>query len=195
MRIFIKETMPDDEMFVNCSRTKVLESIVVHSDYHTRHNRGKYDELIWQRVLKRADDQRQRELQQQQRDLQQQQLRLQQGQKQRRLQQQQQQKAKAQQQGEAAHVVISDSKPIVTPDSKHVQVPPNNKEKVQEKQQGQPDDSENKLCIICWEAPKTHLFVPCGHYSTCEKCGKAFSNNTCPVCRTHVRFVQRVFIS
>ena len=39
-------------------------------------------------------------------------------------------------------------------------------------------------CIVCFEGPKTHMAVPCGHQSLCGTCSA--SCPTCPYCRAEV---------
>merc|ERR1711871_259497 len=40
-------------------------------------------------------------------------------------------------------------------------------------------------CIVCFEAPKTHLAFPCGHRCVCEGCSQLEPiARQCPVCRT-----------
>jgi hypothetical protein len=44
-------------------------------------------------------------------------------------------------------------------------------------------DDEDPICIICMDAPKTKVFVPCGHYACCDECVNSLKNK-CPLCRT-----------
>ena len=39
-------------------------------------------------------------------------------------------------------------------------------------------------CIVCFEHPKTHLAVPCGHQCVCDQCGAKLAK--CPYCRADV---------
>ena len=44
---------------------------------------------------------------------------------------------------------------------------------------------DQTMCIVCFERPKTHLAVPCGHQSACAECaGKmtARAVEKCPYC-------------
>lgn len=68
-----------------------------------------------------------------------------------------------------------------------------------------------KICVVCNEDEAEHVFVPCGHRSVCFKClsdatnakqfqlgtyisGKAFHEGClCPICRTIVREVVKVY--
>jgi hypothetical protein len=42
-------------------------------------------------------------------------------------------------------------------------------------------DDEDPICIICMDAPKTLVFVPCGHYCVCSECSERLKE--CPLCR------------
>ena len=57
-----------------------------------------------------------------------------------------------------------------------------------------PVDDENRLCVICLEAPRTHACVPCGHWCLCaaESCILA-AHQQCPLCRAEVNVVMRMF--
>ena len=60
-----------------------------------------------------------------------------------------------------------------------------------------------KLCVICLDAPKTHLLLPCGHKCVCAGCAPDFASNDdgwkrvgtpqCPICRGSVPWVARVW--
>ena len=57
------------------------------------------------------------------------------------------------------------------------------------------DDADEPLCVVCWEAPKTHVFTSCMHKCVCPGCAhdvmKA-GTASCPLCRKpslEVRFV------
>ena len=57
------------------------------------------------------------------------------------------------------------------------------------------DKEENELCVVCWEAPRSHLFAPCGHKHACADCADQImaSNGLCPTCRKEVLLVSKVF--
>lgn len=40
---------------------------------------------------------------------------------------------------------------------------------------------EETKCIICYEKPRSMVFVQCGHMCACEKCAPTLK--CCPVCR------------
>ena len=54
--------------------------------------------------------------------------------------------------------------------------------------------AEADLCVICLDAPKTHLLVPCGHRCVCEKCAPQLMGGPCPVCREPCREMVKVFL-
>ena len=53
------------------------------------------------------------------------------------------------------------------------------------------------LCVICLDAPATHLCVPCGHQCGCGRCLGLVrrSAGSCPICRSHVSSVVHVFVA
>lgn len=59
------------------------------------------------------------------------------------------------------------------------------------------DEKEATTCIVCMDAPRTHIFVPCGHHCACEGCGNAIMERakTCPLCRDAVVMLMPVFTS
>lgn len=50
---------------------------------------------------------------------------------------------------------------------------------------------KNRMCKICLGDDSTICFLPCGHISACSGCAKACKR--CPVCRTVVRALVRVY--
>ncbi|EOD29113.1 hypothetical protein EMIHUDRAFT_456810 [Emiliania huxleyi CCMP1516] len=53
------------------------------------------------------------------------------------------------------------------------------------------DALQQPECIVCWDAPATHIFVPCGHQCVCERCGAKLER--CPKCRVVPTAMMRVF--
>jgi hypothetical protein len=51
-------------------------------------------------------------------------------------------------------------------------------------------------CKVCMHAPKSHLFVPCGHMCVCSSCATIVMANTkmCPICCTPASHVVRLFL-
>ncbi|CAM9718905.1 unnamed protein product, partial [Heterosigma akashiwo] len=49
-------------------------------------------------------------------------------------------------------------------------------------------EKEQKMCCICWDAPRTVLLMPCKHLALCNDCEKEISrkssNQKCPLCNT-----------
>ena len=55
-----------------------------------------------------------------------------------------------------------------------------------------------KECVVCMDARRTHLFLPCGHLCVCEKCSIMImcgeeGNKVCPICQLEVEKVNRVW--
>ena len=60
----------------------------------------------------------------------------------------------------------------------------------------QPSDID--LCVICMDAPRSHLLAPCGHRAVCGVCAHFFGEGQaaaalCPMCRAPVQQVIRVY--
>jgi len=55
--------------------------------------------------------------------------------------------------------------------------------------------SEEKRCVVCLEAEKTHVFIPCGHLCACAKCSTELmkTEGTCPMCRRQIQSKVRVY--
>lgn len=49
-------------------------------------------------------------------------------------------------------------------------------------------EDEDPTCIICMDAPKALVFVPCGHYCACATCVPGLKNK-CPMCRQAIEIV------
>ncbi|KAI3835894.1 hypothetical protein MKX03_035160 [Papaver bracteatum] len=60
-------------------------------------------------------------------------------------------------------------------------------------------DGENRnsqrLCVICFDAPRDCFFLPCGHCATCFTCGTRIAEEagTCPICRRKMKKVKKIF--
>jgi hypothetical protein len=54
-----------------------------------------------------------------------------------------------------------------------------------------PDD---RFCVICLDSPKIVAAVPCGHVCACVACAAAARPKMCPVCRTPVTQMMRIFL-
>ena len=61
--------------------------------------------------------------------------------------------------------------------------------------------ADASCCDVCFDAPKSHVLQPCGHYCICRDClelltERAWAANTerlCPVCREPFHSAQRVY--
>ena len=59
----------------------------------------------------------------------------------------------------------------------------------------QPEEEEVQ-CVVCMDAPKDCVMVPCGHQCVCEACAQQLTQATtptCPVCRALIRETMRVY--
>ena len=59
-------------------------------------------------------------------------------------------------------------------------------------------DAEETQCVVCFDAPKDHAIVPCGHQCVCARCAKQLTKTRtpmCPVCRGPIRETMKVFCS
>jgi hypothetical protein len=59
-------------------------------------------------------------------------------------------------------------------------------------------DAEETMCVVCFDAPKDHIIVPCGHQCVCARCAEQLTKTrtpTCPVCREPIRETMKVFCS
>jgi rubrerythrin len=60
-----------------------------------------------------------------------------------------------------------------------------------------PDYAEDQ-CVMCFDAPKDHIIIPCGHVCVCEACANLLtqmSKPLCPICRTAIQHTNKVFHS
>jgi hypothetical protein len=58
--------------------------------------------------------------------------------------------------------------------------------------------TEETQCVVCMDAPKDHLIVPCGHMCVCAGCAEQLTKTrtpTCPVCREPIQQTVKVFCS
>jgi hypothetical protein len=57
-------------------------------------------------------------------------------------------------------------------------------------------DGDNFLCVICYDAQRDTIILPCGHLIACATCCAlpVFSRNGCPACRQPITGTQRVFV-
>jgi hypothetical protein len=59
-------------------------------------------------------------------------------------------------------------------------------------------DAEETLCVVCFDAPKDHAIVPCGHVCVCASCAEQLTTTRtpmCPVCRAPILQTLKLFCS
>jgi hypothetical protein len=54
------------------------------------------------------------------------------------------------------------------------------------------EERDAKLCAVCLDAPKECALQPCAHACVCAACAATLA--ACPVCRTPVASVSRVYV-
>ena len=56
-------------------------------------------------------------------------------------------------------------------------------------------EEEPRLCVVCTDEDASVACVPCGHVCACEACsgGLAAHDRRCPVCRSNVERMMRVY--
>lgn len=67
---------------------------------------------------------------------------------------------------------------------------------VSEEKTDSPSETGIRPCVVCLGAAQTHAFVPCGHRCVCAECGMTIVGQdlaACPLCRTAVEQVLRIF--
>ena len=52
-------------------------------------------------------------------------------------------------------------------------------------------ETDEGQCCVCMSVPSRYACVPCYHLCLCRKCARRITS--CPICRTHVVFKQRIF--
>lgn len=63
---------------------------------------------------------------------------------------------------------------------------------LQQQEQQQPSSSVSSdqcSCVVCYEAPRDAVFLPCGHSATCLDCALDVyrkASGSCPLCRTSI---------
>jgi hypothetical protein len=60
-------------------------------------------------------------------------------------------------------------------------------------------DAEEALCVLCLDAPKDHIIIPCGHQCVCGPCAEKLKrvkrNPACPICREPINATFKVFVA
>mmetsp|Transcript_576 Transcript_576/g.1133 ORF Transcript_576/g.1133 Transcript_576/m.1133 type:complete len:436 (+) Transcript_576:96-1403(+) len=67
--------------------------------------------------------------------------------------------------------------------------------KAVEAKEEQPKSYNFGTCAICLEAPRTHIFVPCGHACACKSCSDEVMTRKrkCPICNTSLKLAMEFF--
>lgn len=55
------------------------------------------------------------------------------------------------------------------------------------------DETTIDKCVVCWERTVATVLLDCMHVALCEECARGLSGQDCPICRTPVRAVQRIY--
>mmetsp|Transcript_27411 Transcript_27411/g.69929 ORF Transcript_27411/g.69929 Transcript_27411/m.69929 type:complete len:139 (+) Transcript_27411:286-702(+) len=55
------------------------------------------------------------------------------------------------------------------------------------------EGGRERECIVCLDAPRDHVLVPCGHACVCDECCRAIG--LCPICRAPVERAVRLYES
>ncbi|XP_038725898.1 E3 ubiquitin-protein ligase APD2-like isoform X2 [Tripterygium wilfordii] len=57
-------------------------------------------------------------------------------------------------------------------------------------------NNPQRLCVVCFSAPRDCFFLPCGHCAACFSCGTRIAEEAgaCPVCRRSMKKVRKIFI-
>eukprot|EP00257_Ricinus_communis_P009427 XP_002528092.2 uncharacterized protein LOC8265049 [Ricinus communis] len=60
---------------------------------------------------------------------------------------------------------------------------------------GENVNNTQRLCAICFDAPRDCFFLPCGHCIACFECGTRIveAGGTCPVCHKNMKKVRKIF--
>jgi len=59
------------------------------------------------------------------------------------------------------------------------------------------ESTASTQCEICMAAPRESAFVPCGHGHFCDACASRIAGQQgaiCPICRTQITDILRVFV-
>jgi hypothetical protein len=51
--------------------------------------------------------------------------------------------------------------------------------------------ADETLCVVCLDAPKDHIVLPCGHMCACGACAQLLRDR-CPVCRGPIEHITQV---
>lgn len=62
-----------------------------------------------------------------------------------------------------------------------------------ELQQQQQRLEQQMRCVVCLEADKNTVFIPCGHKACCFECANMIDPRNCPICRALIREINRCY--
>ena len=68
-----------------------------------------------------------------------------------------------------------------------------NAEKTEPEKKARSDGRDEKKCAVCADGAIQCAFVPCGHMVCCMKCGVGVEDNGCPVCRSDIAMVLKIY--
>ena len=53
---------------------------------------------------------------------------------------------------------------------------------------------EDRTCVVCFEAPRDAVLIPCGHAVTCMACARkiAETSDICPMCRAVIKEAKKI---
>ncbi len=60
------------------------------------------------------------------------------------------------------------------------------------------EDSWGRECVVCLDAPATHIILQCFHLCLCERCAKTLSlepgsDKSCPECRAPIKGIHKTY--
>lgn len=56
-----------------------------------------------------------------------------------------------------------------------------------------PTATDESTCVVCWNAPRAYLLLPCSHLCLCTGCADTREWTKCPLCRAAATGTMRVF--
>ena len=55
------------------------------------------------------------------------------------------------------------------------------------------EEAEEENCTVCYDNPRTHAFIPCGHLCVCGDCAERGEFSRCIMCRVPASSLQRIY--
>ena len=58
------------------------------------------------------------------------------------------------------------------------------------------EDTNSRICQICYDKKINSIFLPCGHAKTCEECATKIKNSgkPCPYCRKAISTTYHIYL-